>query len=53
MQELSQSDERIVRVWGFGNSNTNDSSSVYYQLIDSSLPGNKTAINYDTNGESL
>ena len=45
MQQLSASGERVVRTWGFGNSNTNDSSSVYFQLISNDLPGLKTAIN--------
>ncbi|KKY18530.1 putative b-mannanase [Phaeomoniella chlamydospora] len=50
MSEIAASQEKVVRVWGFGNSNVNDTSSVYYQLINETLPGLHTEINYGSNG---
>ena len=49
--EIVDSQLKIVRVWGFGNSNTNSSTQTYYQLINETLPGLKTAINYGSNGQ--
>nr|ADF28533.1 endo-beta-1,4-D-mannanase [Phialophora sp. CGMCC 3329] len=51
VKEIAVSDLKVTRVWGFGNANVNSSTSIYYQLINETLPGPyHTAINYGTNG---
>ena len=34
VQEIAASDLKVTRVWGFGNSNVMDNTTVYYQLIN-------------------
>lgn len=34
VQEIAASDLKVTRVWGFGNSNVMDNSTVYFQLIN-------------------
>ena len=41
----------MTRVWGFGNSNTPSNSTVYYQLLQSGLNKNGSAINWGPNGQ--
>ncbi|MCJ1391321.1 hypothetical protein MMC18_004184 [Xylographa bjoerkii] len=51
VSEIASTGLKVTRVWGFGNVNTaaGNENSVYFQILNETLPGGQQ-INYGTNG---